>query len=147
MTSTQESPHAPTVSILRLNLLRALYLLVVVGLGATQWPTLVSKAFQPSSTWVLMDGVVVTMLASFSALALLGLKYPLKMIPVLFWELGWKILWILVVAVPLLTNGDMDEAHVEVFTSCLLVVVFPFLMPWRYIYGTYIKAPGDRWRS
>lgn len=147
MTTTHKPTHVPEVSVLRLNLLRALYLLVVVGLGVTQWPTLVSKVLQPSDTWELMDGVVVTMLASFSALALLGLKYPLKMIPLLFWEIGWKTIWMLVVALPLLSSGDMDEATMEVFASCLLVIVFPLLMPWRYIAATYIKAPGDRWRS
>jgi hypothetical protein len=24
-------------------------------------------------------------------------------------------------------------------------VIFPFTIPWRYVFETYVKAPGDRW--
>ena len=48
------------VSVLRLYLLRALYLLVVVGLGIVVWPGIIHH-----TEWELMEGVVQCMLAAF----------------------------------------------------------------------------------
>src|SRR5690349_9526773 len=94
------------VSVLRLNLLRALYLLVVVGLGLTVWP----QVFDPQRHWSLMGGVVQCMLAAFSALSILGLRYPLQMLPLLLWEVTWKVIWLSLVAYPLWSSGQMDAA-------------------------------------
>jgi hypothetical protein len=37
-----------------------------------------------------MRGVVRSVLAAVSLLAVLGIRYPLKMLPLLFFELVWK---------------------------------------------------------
>ena len=49
------------------------------------------------------------MLAAFGALSALGLRCPLQMLPVLLWELLWKSIWLIVVAVPLWSAGRMDQ--------------------------------------
>ncbi len=131
----------PHVSLFRLYLLRALYLLVAGGLAIVVWPGVLHRAH----SWELMEGVVQCMLVSFSLLCLLGLRYPLQMLPVLLWELGWKILWLLVVAVPQWSGGAMDERTWSVAASVLLVVLVPIAMPWRYVYARYVAQPGDRW--
>jgi hypothetical protein len=82
------------VSTFRLYLLRAGYLLIAVGQGSLIWPAI----FDPARTWELMHGVVVCMLGAMAALALLGIRYPLQMLPLLFWELTWKTIWLLRVA-------------------------------------------------
>lgn len=130
------------VSLFRLYFLRALYLLVVVGLGITVWPGVIYH----EEPWELKEGVVECMLAAFSALSLLGLRYPLQMLPLLLWELGWKSIWLIVVAVPLWINGSMDETTWETASACLLVLIFPFGIPWRYVYAHYVKKKGERWR-
>ena len=68
------------VSTARLYALRGVYLLIVVGLGATIWPLLLDPARTPDH----MRGVVWALLAAVSLLALLGMRYPLKMLPVVF---------------------------------------------------------------
>ncbi|WP_341280772.1 hypothetical protein [Paenibacillus sp. FSL H8-0537] len=134
------------VSLLRLYLLRALYLLIVVGLGIVQWPTVIDQIIHQEKSWELMDGVVACMLTSFSVLSILGLRYPLQMLPLLLWELGWKSIWLIVVALPLWTAGQMDESTWETASACLLVVIFPFIIPWRYVLTNYVKKRGERWR-
>lgn len=79
------------ISVLRLHALRAGYLLLVVGLGLTVWPGVIHH----DRPWELMQGVVHCMLAALSALAILGLRYPLQMLPLLFFELAWKTIWLL----------------------------------------------------
>ncbi len=130
------------VSLFRLYLLRALYLLIVVGLAIVLWPGVIHH----EKPWEPMEGVVNCMLASFSALSVLGLKYPLQMIPLLFWEVVWKTMWLILVAVPLWSAGTMDEAHHSIAVGVLGVVIFPFIIPWRYVYAHYVKKSGDRWR-
>lgn len=71
------------VSLFRLYILRALYLLVAVGLGLNIWPAIL---FRPAPA-EFMNGVVLYMLAAFSLLCALGIRYPLLMLPVLIWEL------------------------------------------------------------
>jgi hypothetical protein len=71
---------APEVSLFWLYLLRAGYLLVVVGLGLTVWPALIQRA-PWAPTLCPWNGVSNSLLAALSLLAILGLRYPLKMRP------------------------------------------------------------------
>ena len=57
-----------------------------------------------------MDGVVTCLLTAMSLLAFLGLIYPVQMLPILMFEVAWKLIWIATVAVPHLFVGDMDAA-------------------------------------
>ena len=81
-----------------------------------------------------------------SALAILGLRYPLRMLPLLFFELTWKAIWLLAVALPLWTAHRMDAATLETANECLVVVVIAALIPWDYVFTHYLAEPGDRWR-
>lgn len=130
-----------SVPLWRLYTLRAAYLLLVVGLGLTVWPTLL----QHSPTWPLMNSVVVAMLCSLSALSVLGLRYPLQMIPLLLFEILWKALWLGFVALPLALEDRIDARTATTVGECLVVVLFLFLIPWRYVFDRYIGRRGDRW--
>ncbi len=130
------------VSVFRLYLLRALYLVVVVGLGIVIWPSV----FHRVRPWELMEGVASCMLAAFSALCVLGLRHPLAMLPLLLWELAWKALWLSSVVLPLWWAGQLDDATWSIAVTCLPVAAFPFIIPWRYCFDRYVRQPADRWR-
>ena len=130
------------ISLLRLYALRAGYLLLVVGLGLTIWPGMIHH----ERPWTLMQGVVRCMLAAMSALALLGLRYPIQMLPLLFFELAWKSIWLIVVAYPLWSAHRMDPDTLETAYECLIAVVFVIVIPWPYVVAHYLTGPGDRWR-
>lgn len=131
------------VSVFRLNLLRAMYLLVVVGLGVVLWPGIIRN----NQIWSLNQGVVNCMLGAFSLLCALGLRYPLQMLPVLMWELLWKTMWLSIVALPRWLSGTLDEATAANIPDVMFVVLIPFVIPWGYVYGHYVKKGGDRWRG
>lgn len=139
---TEEITTMNDVSLFRLYLLRALYLLIVVGLGIIIWPGVIHHV----KPWGLMFGVVQSMLAAFSALCLLGLRYPLQMLPLLLWELLWKTIWMLVVALPAWLSGSMDAATWGTTTDCMMVVIIPFIIPWRYVWANYVVRNAERWR-
>ncbi len=146
MNSNKNTVKMYEVSLLRLYLLRALYLLIVVGLGIVQWPEVINQFIQQENSWELMDGVVACMLTAFSVLSILGLRYPLQMLPLLLWELVWKSIWLIVVALPLWSAGQMDESTWATAYACLMVVIVPFVIPWRFVFAHYVKKRGDRWR-
>jgi hypothetical protein len=131
------------VSLLRLYALRATYLLIAVGLGIDIWPAIIHHA----KPWELWQGVVCSVLGAVSALALLGLRYPLQMLPLLFFELVWKSIWLIVVALPLWSaHQPMDAKTSETVLACLMGVIFPIVIPWRYVFMSYVMQRGDRWR-
>jgi hypothetical protein len=132
----------PEVSTFRLYLLRATYLLIVVGLGVTIWPGIL----HPPKDLALMRGVVRSLLGAVSLLAILGIRYPLTMLPLLFFELVWKSIWMLAFGLPLWASHQLDPDTQETFNACLMgVVLVPMVMPWRYVYANFVKARGDRW--
>lgn len=135
------------VSVFRLNLLRAVYLFIAVGLAVYKLPVVVQQAVSPDGSWGLMEGVVACMQVTFGLLAGLGLRYPLKMLPLLLWEMIWKSIWLLIVALPLWRSGQMDEATLTTAYNCMVGIVVPIAMPWSYVFAQYIRKPGDRWRN
>ena len=131
------------VSTFRLYLLRATYLLIVIGLGAQIWPLLLN----PPENLEHMRGVVWSLLAAVSLLAALGLRYPLKMLPLLFFELVWKSIWIAAIGLPLWYSGGFDAGTRDTWNSCLFsLVLFPLVIPWGYVLRNYVRQRGDRWR-
>jgi hypothetical protein len=133
---------AADVPAFRLYALRAGYLLLVVGLGSEIWPAMLHH----TKPWDLMHGVANSMLAAISALAVLGIRYPLKMLPLLFFELMWKAVWLIAIALPLWSAGHMDANTASTVQDCLVGVVFLIVIPWSYVVANYGKRPGDRWR-
>jgi hypothetical protein len=130
------------VSTIRLYLLRAMYLLIAVGLGITIWPGILS----PPESLSHMGSVVRSVLGAVSLLAVLGIRYPLKMLPLLFFELLWKTIWVLVFGLPLWYAQKPDAGTQETLQACLMgVVLVPLVIPWGHVYRHYLKDPGDRW--
>ena len=129
------------LSTLHLNVMRFGYGFMGVGLVIVKWPLL-----PDTSTLPVMDGVVTCLLTAMSLLAFLGIRYPARMLPILLFEVAWKVLWMAVVAVPHLVSGDMNAATRDVLFSCSFVVVIVAVIPWGYAWRRYAKTPGDAWR-
>ncbi|MBB6254126.1 hypothetical protein [Nitrospirillum iridis] len=134
---------ATPVSVFRLNLLRGGYLLLAGGIGAAMWPELLAQG----PALELMHGAALSMLCALGLLAALGLRHPLAMLPLLMFEMTWKLLWSLRIALPLWLDGRLDGDHISTLGACLIAVVFPVLIPWRYVLDTYVRRAADPWRA
>jgi hypothetical protein len=117
------------------------YLVMGGGLVITKWPELVEH-----EPWELKQGTVVTMLVAMSVLALLGLRYPQRMLPILLFEVGWKLTWLGVVALPLWLDGALGGATREQAAAVLWVTIVIAVIPWRHVVSQFVLARGDRWR-
>ena len=141
MTAPAPSATPAELSQTRLHLMRAGYLLMGVGLALVKWPLLPDAASLP-----LYEGVTLCLLTAMSLLAFLGLRHPVKLLPLLLFESAWKLLWLSLVALPKAITGNLDAATTETVVSCSLVVVILAVIPWRYVWRNYMRASGDRLR-
>ncbi len=130
------------VSPFRLYVLRAMYLFIVIGLGVFLWPGIID----PNHHWQEIQGQAACMLGAFSLLCLLGIRYPLQMLPVLLWEVIWKTLWLLIVPLPQYLAGHLDESLKPSVFACGMVVLVYIAIPWTYVVRHYVVARGIPWR-
>jgi hypothetical protein len=130
------------VSLFRLYLLRAFYLLIFVGQGLIQWPTIVHHT-HALTFW---HGIGSSMLFAMALVAALGIRYPLKMLPLLFFELLWKSIWLSAIAFPLWWAHQMEADTAESAPSILMGLILLLVIPWRHVLANFVKAPGDRWK-
>ena len=135
-TTTPESE----VSLVRLYVLRATYLLLVVGLGAMIVPVLLSH--DPMAR-----GVIPSLLGAVWVLAFAGLRYPLQMLPLLMFEFVWKTIWLIAFGLPQWSSGQLPPTFAEDFVNILSgVILMPLVIPWGYVYRHYVKQRATRWR-
>jgi membrane associated rhomboid family serine protease len=121
-----------------------MYLLIAAGLATTVWPVIIS----PPNLIAGPTSVVRALLGALALLSLLGLRYPLKMIPLLLFELLWKIIWVVGSALPMWLGPGLDRYASESLFACLMgVVLVPIVIPWRYVARHYAQAPSEAWRS
>ncbi|WP_328324841.1 hypothetical protein OHA70_34315 [Kribbella sp. NBC_00382] len=126
----------------RLNVLRAGYAFMAIGLIIVKWPVVL----QDARSLPVMEGVVACLLTAMSLLAILGLRYPVKLLPILVFEVLWKLIWLAAVALPHLIAGDVDTETGSVLFTCSFIVVIIAVIPWRFVWTQYVKGPGAAWR-
>jgi hypothetical protein len=79
------------------------------------------------------------------AAAILGLRYPVKMLPLLLFELIWKSIYLVAFALPLWRAHQITEAERADISSVLMVVVLVPLIPWSYVWRHYVADRGEAW--
>ena len=126
------------VSLARLYVLRAMYLLLIVGLGAVNLPELIGHELTSR-------GVIPSMLGGIWLLAFFGLRYPLQMLPLLMFECAWKTIWLIDYGFPQWFAGRFPPTFASDFQAILMVVIVPVVIPWGYVFRNYVKRPSDRW--
>jgi hypothetical protein len=131
------------VSLPRLHVMRAFYLLILVERSVRVLPALLDPTV-PLGPW---DGVAYSFWGALALLAALGLRYPLQMLPVLLIQLVYKALWLLAVALPRWAAGMSFDPLMTSFTWAMAIgVAFDLLViPWGYVLASYLRKPGDRW--
>jgi hypothetical protein len=128
------------VSLVRLYVLRAAYLLLVIGLGALIVPDIISHP-------LISRGVIPSLLGGIWLLAFIGIRYPLEMLPLLMFEFAWKSIWMVAYGLPQWSAGQLPQTFSEDFFNIGFgVILMPLVIPWGYVYRHYIKRSGARWR-
>ena len=118
--------------------MRLFYLLMAVYVAPQAWEELLTH----TGPWDPLEAVVWTVWATYPTLAVLGLLQPLRWLPILLFTVGYKGLWLALVAWPLWRAGTLAESPAmeltEVFMPLSLLVL---VIPWGYVLRTYLLWP------
>src|SRR5687768_8821392 len=107
-------------------LLRLIFILVLVFVGMDSWGAIVRH----TGAWDHVRAVAFCIWAAYSALSLLGVIHPLRMLPIMLLIIFYKTLWLVAVALPLWRAGTLAGSPAEAMTYVflwvpLLVVAVP----------------------
>lgn len=90
--------------------------------------------------------VIRALLGGLSLMCLLGLRHPLRMLPLLLFELVWKLIWVVATGLPAWHAGTLDAYGSETLFACLMgVVLVPLAVPWGHVWRHYVQARGEPW--
>lgn len=120
----------------RLTLMRGLYFLTFIGLAKQAW----TEILFPEEVLGYLEGVAFSFWASYATLMALGIRYPLKMLPLLFLQLLYKATWAVGVYMPMKSAGLVGASAESFFEICVVAVVLDLIViPWPYVFKKYFR--------
>jgi hypothetical protein len=140
MTGVRDRGELP---LYRLYVMRGAYAILGLGQGVKTWAAIVHHP----APWDFWHGVAMSFFGALTLLSLLGLRYPVRMMPLLIFEFVWKTIWVLAAWLPPwlahTLDPDIGDSFVQIFPA---LIVVPLVLPWGYVWKQYVAAPADRWR-
>lgn len=134
---------APPIALWRVWGLRLIFAAMAAVLGMEQW----SKILGGSTGWSDWKGLGHSMLAALALLAVVGVFHPIKLLPLMLYEIVWKSVWLLGVALPAYLGGRAVPDIVAILPSSIGIVLVSILIPWRYVWWRYVSEPVEPWRN
>lgn len=124
------------VSKFRMYLLRLFYALAILLLGIQVW----TEIFTHKGAWQPLPAVAFSFWAAFSALAILGLIHPLKLIPLLLVQFSYKLIWLIIVAYPLWSANQLPDPSAQglIKANSIGIILDLLIIPWPYVLKNYI---------
>lgn len=120
---------------INIYLLRLAFALTFLFVGADSW----TYIFTHQGPWDHVKAVAFCVWASYSALSFLGIIHPLKMLPLMLFQIAYKVLWLIVVAYPLWSANQLTGSPAEEMARTFLWVALPILaVPWKYVFKKYV---------
>jgi len=122
---------------INIYLLRLLFTLMFLFLSYDSW----RHIFNHTGPWDSVNAAAWCMWGSYSIISFIGIIRPLKMLPIVLFEIVYKVAWLIVVAYPLWVKSELIGSPVEGTARIFIWVIFPIVaMPWRYFFRTYISG-------
>lgn len=144
ITDTPTHGRRPTdeadISLVRLYLLRAIYLSWAVGGVFMALPPILDPAAGDR-------GLLTSMFGGLWVMGLLGLRHPLRVLPIFIFEFVTKTIWLLAFGLPSWLAGSASpQLNADLLSIGNGPILFGLVIPWGYVWRHYVKQPGDRWR-
>ncbi len=121
--------------------LRLFYFLMLVFVAPFAWRVLLTH----EGVWDPVRAIAFAVWATYPALALLGLFHPLRWLPLMFFTIGYKTIWMVFVAYPLWQAGTLwGTPSGELAGSFLGLPLLALVVPWGYAWRTYVLGSRPR---
>jgi hypothetical protein len=115
--------------------LRLFYLLMLLFVAPTAWQVLLTH----EGPWQPLSAVAWAVWATYPTLALFGLFQPLRWLPLMFFTIGYKTIWLILVALPLWQAGTLQGSSAQpIAESFLALPLLALVIPWGYAWRTYV---------
>jgi hypothetical protein len=86
-------------------------------------------------------GLMSSIVAGFWVMSILGLRDPLRIMPIFLFEFVWKSIWLLAFGLPRWLSGMRSPALSQ---DLLEIGTFPFLLalviPWGHVWRRYLRT-------
>jgi hypothetical protein len=129
---------------INIYLLRLIYFLMAAFVATDAWRTIMTH----QGPWDHVRAVVYCVWASYATLSLLGLIHPLKMLPLVIFMIGYKLLWLLVVAYPLWRSNALAGSPAEQMAKVFIWIPVPIVaVPWKYVFQNYVMWSKKKFAS
>ena len=120
---------------INIYVLRVFYFLILVFVGSDSWTAIINHEGPWDHVWA----VAFCAWATYSTMSVLGLIHPLKMLPIMMFTIGYKTLWLIVVAYPLWRDNALAGSPAEAMTRVFLWTPVLFIaVPWGYVIRNYV---------
>lgn len=138
-----QQPSFPPIATWRINVIRLVFLLMAGFMGSFVWYRLIFE----SADIRVQQGLARSMLGALALLSLLGVRYPIQMLPLMIYEVAWKTIWLLLIAFRAWLAGKWTHDIEALFQDCIGIVLAYVFMPWRYVWARYVIQPMEplRW--
>lgn len=115
--------------------LRVFYFLMAAFVATDAWRGLLTH----QGPWNMMHAIALCVWATYPTLAILGLARPLQMLPIIFFTIGYKTLFLAFVSFPLWRAGTLAGSPAAEMTAIFLwTPVLIAVVPWKYAFRTYV---------
>lgn len=123
------------VAPINIYLLKLLFTLMFIFLTYDSW----THIFHHKGPWDPANSAAWFMWGSCALIAGIGIRRPLRMLPIVLFEIVYKTAWLVVVAWPLYQRNELTGTPAEAMAGNFMLVILPIVaMPWRYFFRTYI---------
>ena len=120
---------------INIYLLRILFTLMFLFVTYDSWTHILNH----KGPWENANAAAWCMWGTYSLMSIIGIFRPLKMLPIVLFEIIYKIIWLVIIAYPLWAKNQLIGSPAEGMTRAFVWVVLPIVaMPWRYFFRTYI---------
>ena len=120
---------------INIYLLKLLFTLMFLFLTYDSWAHIIKH----TGPWDPANSAAWFMWGSCSVISFIGIRRPLKMLPIILFEIVYKTAWLIVIAYPLYHRNQLTGTPTEVMADNFMLVILPIVaMPWRYFFRTYI---------
>ena len=101
------------------------------GLGIIAFPNTMRSVFSWPNQDPIVFGITGSVYLAFGILSILGLRSPLKFVPILLLQLSYKTIWFIGIVLPMLLSGKFMAyglLHVTIFASYIIgdLIAIPF---------------------
>jgi len=133
----------------RLGWLRFMYAYTIAGAGAFGLGILVAPDAMGSALRFpkedpIVLGISGSVYSAFAILSLLGLRSPLKFVPVLLLQLCYKCIWFLCIVIPLGVSGHLPPYSVAPAVIFATYIIGDLIaIPFRYVFAKDLPLEGQ----